>query len=123
MTISPEVIQLILTAIVSVLTPAIVMKIKREQRLPVPIRDDECAEAVEELNGIQRFLTESLISDRVNSTDLQTFAFEIGIDFDRLGGDDRQAKAINLLKMAKRKRQLIRLYGATIRLRPDLETR
>lgn len=123
MTISPEVIQLILTAIVSVLTPAIVMKIKREQRLPVPIRDDECAEAVEELNGIQRFLTESLISDRVNSTDIQTFAFEIGIDFDRLGGDDRQAKAINLLKMAKRKRQLIRLYGATIRLRPDLETR
>lgn len=123
MTISSDVIQLLLTAVVAILAPALVMKLKRYQRLPLPIRDDECAEAVEELNGIQQYLTELLLSDRVDSTDLQTFAFEIGVDYDGLRGEDRRSKAIHLMRLAKRRRILIRLYGATIRLRPDLEKR
>lgn len=123
MAITPEVIQLILTAIISIVTPALVVRFKRGQHLPLPIRDDECAEAVEELNGIQQFLTETLVSDRVDTTDLQTFAFEIGIDYDGLRGEDRDGKAINLLRLAKKRRRLIRLYGAAIRHRPDLENR
>lgn len=123
MTISPDVIQLLLTAIVAILAPALVMKMKRDQRLPLPIRDDECAETVEELNGIQQYLTELLLSDKVDTTDLQTFAFEIGVDYDGLRGEDRRSKAIHLMRLAKRRRILIRLYGATVRLRPDLEKR
>ena len=123
MTISSDVIQLLLTAVVAILAPALVMKLKRDQRLPLPIRDDECAEAVEELNGIQQYLTELLLSDRVDSTDLQTFPFEIAVDYDGLRGEDRRSKAIHLMRLAKRRRILIRLYGATIRLRPDLEKR
>lgn len=123
MTISPDVIQLLLTAVVAVLAPVLVMKMKRDQRLPLPIRDDECAEAVEELNGIQQYLTELLLSDKVDTTDLQTFAFEIGVDYDGLRGEDRRSKAIHLMRLVKRRRILIRLYGATVRLRPDLEKR
>lgn len=123
MTITPEVLQLILTALVSILAPALVVRIKRGQSLPAPIRDDECAEAVEELNHIQEFLVDALTSDRIDTADLQMFAFEIGVDYDGLRGDDRRTKAVTLLRLARRRRRLVRLYGATIRHRPDLEAR
>lgn len=59
-----------------------------------------------------------ILSRGFNASELATLAFELGIDFDDLPGDGKQAKIVSLVSYLKREQQLDRLAAYLAQNRP-----
>jgi hypothetical protein len=61
-----------------------------------------------------------LMTERFDESDLHTLCFDIGLDYDDLGGDTKGHKIVELLQMVRRTQRLQELLGAGKLLRPDI---
>lgn len=62
-----------------------------------------------------------LMTERLSDDELNVLCFDIGLDYDDLGGDSKAEKVIELLQDIRRRQQLTRLIDAGKASRPDIE--
>lgn len=61
-----------------------------------------------------------VITERLSESDLNLLCFDIGLDYDDLGGDSKPEKVVELLQDIRRRNMLARLIEAGQRLRADI---
>lgn len=71
--------------------------------------------------GSQRAMLFYLLSKRCSADELATIAFNLGIEIENLPGDNRIARARELVLYFEHRDELDRLEQELVRVRPDLK--
>lgn len=121
MTIAPEVLQLILITLVSIIVPSLVVQIRRRQIAPVPSSITDCRRIVAEYREVEKRLSLVLLGDRIALEDVVLLTYEsLGVGVDDLPGSGRREKCVALLLRARREGQLLLVWATLLHARPDL---
>lgn len=121
MTITPEVLQLILITLISIIVPTLVVQIRRRQVVPIPSQLHDCRRIVAEYREVEKRLSLVLLGDRIALEDVVVLTYDVlGVGVDDLPGSGRREKVVNLLLRARREGQLLLVWATLLHSRPDL---